>query len=73
MKVNWHQTNSGITLFYSGFSVVISVDHPLYSEVKSLISEPESNSVERLKEILSVHQGQKDRQTVESLLGLKKD
>jgi hypothetical protein len=70
-KVIWHQTSSGINLFYEGASLVISTDHPLFSEVKALISSPDAK-IERLKEIVGAHKSQLDQERVESLLGLDK-
>jgi len=76
-KIVWHQTSSGINLFYEGTSLVISTDHPLYKEVKDLIQFKEGKekidqSMERIKEIVGSHKGQLDQQRVESLLGLFK-
>lgn len=76
-KIVWHQTSSGINLFYESLSLVISTDHPLYEEVKDLIQFKEDRekidqSMERLKEIIGSHKSQLDQQRVESLLGLFK-
>lgn len=70
-RVVWHQTSSGINLFYNGESLVISTDHPLYEEVKSLIATPD-DKMERLKEIVGAHKSHLDQKRVESLLGIKK-
>lgn len=70
-KVVWHQTSSGITLFWDGVSLVISQDHPLFSEVQALIASNDEK-MERLREIVGTHKASIDQKRVETLLGLKK-
>lgn len=70
-KVVWHQTNSGISLFWDGATVLVSTDHPLYTEVLALISSNEEK-MERLREIVGEQKSVQDKDRVESLLGLQK-
>lgn len=70
-KVVWHITSSGISLFWDGATLLISTDHPLYSEVNALISSNEQK-LDRLKEIVSSHKSKLDQKRVEELLGLQK-
>lgn len=70
-KVVWHQTSSGITLFWDGASLIIPTDHPLYTEVHALISSQEEK-MDRLREIVGEHKASLDQKRVESLLGIQK-
>lgn len=70
-KVVWHQTSSGISLFWDGVSIVVSTDHPLYKEVQALIASKEEK-MERLREIVGEHKATIDQKKVETLLGIKK-